>query len=209
MVDPKDHWERIYAGREPSEMSWHQRDPRLSLELIRRCTLEADAAIIDVGGGASTLADGLLDAGHVRPAVLDISRRALDRARARLGPRADEVDWYEADVTHWSPPYRFALWHDRAVFHFLTEPADRRRYVRTLRTSLRPDGHLIMAAFGPGGPARCSGLAVVHYDAEGLLAQLGPGFGLVEELREDHETPSGETQPFRFFRLQRSAPGGP
>jgi SAM-dependent methyltransferase len=206
MSDAKTYWDRIYAEREPSEVSWYQRDPRLSLELIRRCPLEPEAAVIDVGGGASALADRLLDAGLVRPAVLDISRRALERARERLGPRADEIDWYEADVTHWSPPYRFDLWHDRAVFHFLTEPGDRRRYVRTLRTSLRSRGHLVMAAFGPGGPARCSGLPVVHYDAETLLAELGPGFHLEEEAREEHVTPSGKTQAFRFFRLRRLAP---
>jgi SAM-dependent methyltransferase len=208
MTDPRTHWDRIYAERQPWEVSWYQRDPRISLAMIRRCGLAPDAPIIDVGGGASTLADRLLDAGVVRPAVLDVSGLALQRARERLGPRAEEIDWYQADVCHWSPPYRFALWHDRAVFHFLTGPAERRRYVRTLRTSLGPGGHLVMAAFGPGGPPRCSGLPVMHYDAEALLGELGAGFRLEEEAREDHMTPGGRTQSFRFFRLRRLPPGG-
>ncbi len=203
MTDAKAYWEHIYAERPPSEASWYQADPRLSLELITGCALGPAAAIIDVGGGASRLVDRLLGAGFVRPAVLDISRLALTQAQERLGPEADEVDWYEADATRWVPPYRFELWHDRAVFHFLTDPAERRRYVRTLEHALHPGGHLVIATFGPDGPERCSGLPVMRYDAPALLETLGEGFVLREQRAEDHRTPEGAQQPFRFFRLQR------
>ncbi len=212
MTDLKAHWDRIHAERSPTQVSWHQDNPVLSLDLVSRCGLGPEAAIIDVGGGASMLVDRLLLAGFVRPAVLDISRRALKRAQERLGPRADEVDWFEADVTRWSPPYPFDLWHDRAVFHFLVDSADRRRYLLTLGHVLRTGGHLVIATFGPDGPERCSGLPVMGYDTPSLLAVLGERFALREEAEEAHRTPGGTIQPFRFWRLEHlAAPrvGGP
>ncbi len=209
MIDPKSHWEQVYTQRAPTEVSWYQANPTRSLELVRRCGLDREAAIIDVGGGASTLVDRLISAGFVRPAVLDISRRALGRAQERLGPLAKEVDWFEADVTRWVPPYPYDLWHDRAVFHFLAHPADRRRYLLTLEHVLRPGGHLIIATFGPNGPERCTGLPVVRYDTAGLLDVLGDRFELREEAEEEHLTPAGATQAFRFWRLQHVAAPAP
>ena len=202
--DPKAHWEQVYAERSPLEVSWYQREPALSLELVRRSGVATDQPIIDVGGGASTLVDSLLRGGYQRVAVLDISARALAHARARLGPAADRVEWYESDVTVFTPPHRFALWHDRAVFHFLTEESARRRYLRSLEQALLPDGQAIIAAFGIGGPTKCSGLDVVQYDTASLEAALGDSFRLVETIDETHLTPRGDTQRFGYYRFERT-----
>lgn len=204
MHDRRAHWEQIYTSKPPQEVSWYQAEPRVSLDLIGASGAAPDASLIDVGGGASTLVDHLLGSGYVHIAVLDISARALALARRRLGSAADSVEWYEADITRFVPPRRFALWHDRAVFHFLTDPADRRRYLETLRHALHPDGQVIIAAFAPGGPAKCSGLDVVHYDAPRLAAELGMEFKLEEQRSEAHRTPAGKEQPFSFFRLRRT-----
>jgi SAM-dependent methyltransferase len=206
-VDPKAHWDRIYAERSPSEVSWYQSEPTLSLELLRRSGIARDRPIIDVGGGASSFVDRLLATGYQRIAVLDISVQALRHAQARLGAAAERVEWYGADVTTFSPPHGFALWHDRAVFHFLTEAQARRDYVDVLERTLLPDGQVIIAAFGIGGPTRCSGLEVVQYDAAALGVILGEGFHLVDTLQEIHLTPRGASQLFgyhRFARRQRS-----
>jgi SAM-dependent methyltransferase len=201
--DPKAHWERVYAERAPSEVSWYQRAPALSLALVERSGVAKDDPIIDVGGGASTLVDHLLAAGYQRAAVLDISARALDHARARLGAAAERVEWYEADVTDFTPPHRFALWHDRAVFHFLTEETQRQAYLRSLNEALLPDGQVIIAAFGQGGPTKCSGLDVVRYNPVSLGAVLGDGFRLVEAVSETHLTPAGKTQRFEYHHFAR------
>ena len=169
--------------------------------LVLRSGLEPGAAIIDVGGGASLLVDRLLARGYEKLAVLDISAKALAYAKHRLGERAAGIEWHEADVTAFNPAHTYALWHDRAVFHFLTESSDRRRYVTTLERSLQAGGHLIMAAFAIGGPERCSGLDIVQYDAGKIGAELGPAFELMEECSELHETPGGKTQQFSYFRF--------
>lgn len=204
MHDRREHWERIYTIKSPLEVSWYQAEPRVSLDLIHASGIARSAAVIDVGGGTSTLVDHLRGEGYTRIAVLDISARALALARERLGSAADDVEWLEADVTRFTPPHAFALWHDRAVFHFLTDPADRQHYLETLRRTLRPDGQVIIAAFAPGGPRQCSGLDVVHYDAPRLIAELGPEFQLEEQRSEAHRTPAGKEQPFGFFRLRRT-----
>lgn len=201
MQDRRAHWEHIYTSKSPQEVSWYQAEPRVSLDLIRG--IARSAPVIDVGGGASTLVDHLHRAGYSRIAVLDISARALALARQRLGSAVDRIEWFEADVTDFTPPHRFALWHDRAVFHFLTDPADRRRYRETLHHALQPDGQVIIAAFAPGGPAQCSGLDVAHYDAPRLIAELGTEFHLEEQRNEAHRTPAGKDQLFNFFRLRR------
>lgn len=201
--DPKAHWDRIYAERSPAEVSWYQSEPTLSLELVRRSGIAPDRPIIDVGGGASNLVDHLLAGGYQQIAVLDISVRALGHAQARLGPSAERVEWYEADVTAFLPPHRFALWHDRAVFHFLTEAQARRDYVQVLERALLPDGQAIIATFGIGGPTKCSGLETVQYDTAALGAILGEGFRLVESLHETHITPRGATQLFGYHRFAR------
>jgi SAM-dependent methyltransferase len=201
--DPKAHWERVYAERPPAQVSWYQREPLLSLALVARSGVAKDQPIIDVGGGASTLADHLLAAGYQRLAVLDIAALALDHARARLGSAAARVEWYEADVTAFSPPHRFALWHDRAVFHFLTDDRGRAAYLQSLDRALLPDGQLIVAAFGIGGPTKCSGLDVMRYDAASLGAVLGDGYRLVETATETHLTPAGKAQLFGYHRFAR------
>jgi SAM-dependent methyltransferase len=202
-MNRKAHWEAIYTTKGEGDVSWFQTDPALSLELIRSVT-PGRGRVIDVGGGASRLVDRLLDSGFEVVAVLDISGAALDKARARLGGRANAVRWVEADVTSAASVGEFDVWHDRAVFHFLTDPADRRRYVALAGRSVPPGGHLIVATFAPEGPPRCSGLEVCRYDARSLSAELGDAFSLVREARETHVTPQGSAQAFFYgvFRRQ-------
>jgi len=165
-----------------------------------------DAGVIDVGGGASVLVDCLLDDGYTHIAVLDVSGAALNHSRTRLGARAGIVEWFEADVTSFEPPHRFGLWHDRAVFHFLTGADDRRGYLATLHRTLQPGGSVVISTFALDGPAKCSGLDVVRYDEQAMLAELGPEFELQEVRHESHITPWQSEQRFIYFRLQwRSA----
>lgn len=201
MSDMKEHWEGVYQDKSPLETSWYQIKPALSLQLISHCGVDKDAAIIDIGGGASTLVDYLLEEGYSNISVLDISSNALEYARQRLGSRAGAVDWIVADITEFTAPVKYKLWHDRAVFHFLTEQADREAYVDALKASLVPGGHVIMAAFGIGGPLKCSNLDIVQYDADKLCQELGTGFELAEEAAEVHETPDGRQQKFGYFRF--------
>ena len=203
MTGRKDQWEQIYTNKSPSDVSWYQGEPVVSLGLIDDCRLQKDAPIIDVGGGASVLVDKLSEQSYERLAVLDISSKSLAMAKNRLGGKARNIEWFEADITEFEPPHPFSLWHDRAVFHFLTESLDRQKYIEVLNKSLRPGGHLILAAFAIGGPAKCSGLDVVQYDTEKLLAELGDGFALVEQVEEIHKTPAGNQQQFTYFRFLR------
>ena len=206
-LDRKAHWERIYRDHLPVAVSWYQKEPTLSLKMIERCAIQPDEPLIDVGGGASVLVDRLLQAGYQNVSVLDIAAPALAYARARLGDASAAVNWIECDVTAFEPDQAYALWHDRAVFHFLTDAEDRRRYVATLERALRSGGHVILAAFAIGGPTRCSGLDVVQYDASKLAAELGPTFALREECEELHTTPGGAKQTFGFFRFERITAG--
>jgi ubiquinone/menaquinone biosynthesis C-methylase UbiE len=193
------HWEKVYATRAPDAVSWYQPHATLSLDLIRRIGVAPGTRIIDVGGGASTLVDDLLADGKADITVLDISASALRLARDRLGTRAAQVHWIEGDITRVGlPAGAYDNWHDRAVFHFLTEPADRAAYVEQVRRSVRPGGHVIVAAFGPEGPTQCSGLPVVRYDPEQLHAQFGSRFELLDHLSESHRTPAGAVQQFVY-----------
>ncbi len=203
MNDLKNHWEKIYSDRSPLEVSWYQKEPTMSLQLIHNAGLAHDAPIIDVGGGASVLLDYLRNEGYSNIAVLDISAKALACARDRLGDKASGVAWYEQDVTKFQPPKQFALWHDRAVFHFLTDKSDRRDYVDVLKNALTPHGHFIIGAFSLGGPTTCSGLDIVQYDAKKLISELGEGFELDEEKTEIHVTPADKQQQFAYFRFMR------
>ena len=193
----------MYSSRRPEELSWYQPHPAASLALVGHAAPGPDDPVVDVGGGASLLVDRLLEAGCTRLTVLDLSAAALAHARARLGSRAAAVEWVEADVTAWTPARRYALWHDRAVLHFLTDPADRRRYAGVLDRALAPRGQVIIGAFAVGGPTRCSGLDIVQYDAPRLLRELGAAFEVVEEMAESHVTPAGREQAFAWFRLRR------
>jgi SAM-dependent methyltransferase len=204
MSERKEHWEAVYRNKSPLEVSWYQREPTLSLSLITGVSIPPDAPLIDIGGGASTLVDKLSDAGFTNISVLDVSGAALAHAKQRLAHKAGEVHWYEEDVTCFEPPHRFLLWHDRAVFHFLTRSEDRKKYVRVLERSLVPGGHIIIMTFAIGGPEKCSGLDIVQYDADKLTAELGAGFELLETGHEVHLTPAGNQQKFVYFRLMKS-----
>lgn len=197
------HWQHIYETKDARQVSWFRPHLERSLELIERATGgDRSAAIIDVGGGASTLVDDLVERGFGNVTVLDISMRALELAQARMGPAAKAVHWICGDVVDTEFPERsFDLWHDRAVFHFLTDADDRKRYVRNVAHSLRPGGHAIIATFGPEGPMKCSGVDVKRYDAASLLAEFRSAFRLVESSLEIHDTPFGTTQQFVYCHL--------
>lgn len=202
MAGRRAHWEQVWRTRAPQQVSWYQPEPTVSLELIEASGIEKDAGIIDVGGGASVLVDRLLDRGYTGLAVLDIAGGAMRLSRERLGARAADVEWHEADVTSFEPPRRYGLWHDRAVFHFLTEAGDRRAYIATLRRALKPGGAVVIAAFAPDGPPKCSGLDVMRHDERSLATELGAGFAVREARRESHRTPGGVEQRFIYCRLQ-------
>jgi SAM-dependent methyltransferase len=198
------HWERVYATKPVERVSWYQPHALQSLRLIRDAGVALDAAIIDVGGGASTLVDDLLGSGYTAISVLDLSATALAAAKARLGPRADAVRWIEADVTSADlPVHGYDVWHDRAVFHFLTDPADRRAYVDAVIRAVKPGGHVIVATFAEDGPTQCSGLPVQRYSAEGLHAEFGAPFTLLRHDKEEHHTPAGTVQRFVYCYCRR------
>jgi len=198
-TDEQCHWTDVHQTTKANAVSWYQAEPRLSLDLIKKAMPDRAAAILDVGGGASVLVDRLLDAGYGDISVLDIAAPALSQAKARLGDRAVLVDWYVADVTKFAPTRQYDLWHDRAVFHFLTEATAQQRYVARLKAALRPGGALLIATFTVGGPEKCSGLDIVQYDTARMLTVLGPDFQLCEEHSENHETPWGSVQKFSYF----------
>jgi ubiquinone/menaquinone biosynthesis C-methylase UbiE len=203
------HWEGVYTSKDETAASWFQDIPAPSLELIERaCAANGkgrDSDIIDIGGGASRLADHLQERGFGRITMLDISRAALDLASLRMGRRASEVQWITADVTEWNPAQRFDVWHDRAAFHFLVDAADRAAYVARMAEALRPGGHAIIATFASDGPEKCSGLPVNRYDGEDLSRELGDAFTLLESRRHDHSTPSDVIQRFQYSLFRRRA----
>ncbi len=198
-MDPKAHWDNVYRERKPTEVSWYRPHLEVSIELIGQAAPGRDAHILDVGGGEATLVDDLLALGYRNLSVLDLSPTALAVARARLGGAAERVAWLCGDVTTYAfARHRYDVWHDRAVFHFLTDPAARAAYVRQAADAVRPGGHVIVATFGPEGPTRCSGLEVVRYDAVTLHGEFGPGFERVQHRTELHRTPAGSIQQFVY-----------
>jgi ubiquinone/menaquinone biosynthesis C-methylase UbiE len=198
-MERKEHWEEVYTTKKPTEVSWFQEHPGVSLELIQRTGVDTAANIIDVGGGASTLVDRLVASGFRHITVLDISAAALAVAQQRLAAAGAAVTWLEADITQATlPRHSYDLWHDRAVFHFLTQREDRQRYLEAVEQSVKSGGHVIVATFGPDGPTRCSGLEVVRYDPESLQREFGEGFELVESRLEAHQTPFGTGQNFIY-----------
>jgi SAM-dependent methyltransferase len=202
-TDRKTHWEQVYSTKPEAGVSWYQDDPRLSLELIGAVASAGGGRIIDVGAGASVLVDRLLDLPFGEIAALDISETALGKARARLGERAEQVRWVVADVTEAPALGTFDVWHDRAVFHFLTDPDDRRSYAELARVTVPGGGHLIIATFADDGPRRCSDLDVCRYNARSLASELAEGFSLVREARETHTTPWGSSQAFFYGIFKR------
>ncbi|HWR76171.1 MAG TPA: class I SAM-dependent methyltransferase [Thiobacillus sp.] len=204
MVDRRQHWETVYGNKTADRVSWFQQHAASSLRLIKGCA-GTDAHIIDVGGGASVLVDNLLDAGYRNLTVLDLAESALAASRARLGERASMVQWIAADITRAELPAAcYDVWHDRAVFHFLTDPADRARYVAQVLKSVKPGGHVIVAAFGPGGPLQCSGLDVMRYAPDALHAEFGAPFRLLGHQTETHRTPAGQEQEFVYCYCVRT-----
>jgi SAM-dependent methyltransferase len=198
------HWDHIYDTRHADGVSWYQPNPATSLALIDEVGPRRDDPVLDVGGGASVLVDRLLGRGYTNLTVLDVSGRALELARQRLGKLAGRVHWERADLLAWTPTRRFALWHDRAVFHFLTDPVDRATYRELVATVITPGGHLILGTFASDGPDSCSELPVARYDPAALAAQLGPAFTPVASRREHHRTPAGIDQPFIWVTLRRA-----
>ena len=198
-MDAKSHWEQIYRTKPATQVSWYQQHPLLSLQYIRRTDVGKSGRIVDIGGGASTLVDRLLDEGFLHITVLDISAGAIAVARQRLGLQAAAVAWLEADITQADLPYHgYDVWHDRAVFHFLTRREDRARYVDAVRKAVRPGGYVIVATFAADGPTRCSGLEVSRYDPEGLHNEFGKDFKLLDSSYEQHHTPLGMEQKFIY-----------
>jgi SAM-dependent methyltransferase len=196
-----DHWQHVYTTKPDDQVSWTQDLPALSLALIRE--FAPGGSVIDVGGGASRLAEGLLDAGHRTVAVLDISAAPLERARDWMGAAADRVRWIVADITACPDLGSYDVWHDRAVFHFLTERADRERYSAAIRRTVPVGGYVLISTFAPDGPTQCSGLEVRRYDAGTLAAELGAGFGPVKSVHETHLTPWGKPQAFQYSVFRR------
>ena len=203
-MQSKAHWEQVYTTKDTSAVSWFQVHADMSMRLIKATGLGADAAIIDVGGGASTLVDDLLRAGYVNLTVLDLSAAALAESRRRLGSRGASVRWTEADITRAEfAPHSLDVWHDRAVFHFLITEEDRTAYVHQVLKALKPGGHVIMATFGAHGPTQCSGLPVVRYAPEALHAEFGDAFTLISHEEQLHRTPAGLDQPFIYCMCRK------
>lgn len=201
-----EHWDRLFRRRADHEVNWYQPHLNLSLELLERLEARPDVPLIDVGGGTATLVDDLLERGFSAVTVLDVSEVALARTRHRLGPRSEQVTWLHGDITELGPELaeaHHAIWHDRALFHFLTEPRDRRRYVEALRRALRPGGHAVIATFAEDGPSHCSGLDARRYSTDQLMATVGRGFELVDSVKEQHQTPRGGIQRYRYTVLRR------
>ena len=198
-MDEKAHWENVYQTKAATSVSWFQAEPTLSLDLVARMAPDTSTPIIDVGGGASTLVDGLLAAGYRDLTVLDLAGSALAIAQQRLGADAAGVRWLEADaLTVTLPAHYYGLWHDRAVFHFLTDRGDRERYVEQAHRAIRPGGYIIVASFAPDGPKWCSGMEVMRYSCETMHAEFGAGFTLIASVPEEHHTPSGSIQSFVY-----------
>jgi SAM-dependent methyltransferase len=194
----------VYRSKAPDAVSWYRAHLEVSLKLIVEVASDRNAAVIDVGGGESTLVDDLLLRGYRNLTVLDMSAVALDTTRKRLGSIAGQVTWVESDITMVDlPEHRYDVWHDRAVFHFLTESSQRDAYVHLLTRALRPGGHAVIATFGPLGPNRCSRLDVRRYDAEQLSDEFGAGFELVTSTLEDHHTPAGSSQQFLYCSFRK------
>lgn len=198
-MDVREHWERVYGSKAPDQVSWFRPHLETSLALIEAAAPERTSSIIDIGGGASTLVDDLLDKGYRDVTVADISEAALAVARDRLASNAGLVRWIHGDATRLNlEPQSADVWHDRAVFHFLTEPRQRAAYVQQVARTVRPGGHIIVSTFGPEGPTKCSGLDVVRYDADSLHGEFGSSFRLVNSFNEIHNTPFGTTQQFLY-----------
>jgi trans-aconitate methyltransferase len=197
------HWSAVYSRKEESELSWHQSAPSVSLDLMEKAGLTTATSVIDVGGGTSRVVDALISRGLSDLTVLDLSQAALDATRSRLGPDGQAVTWIAADITLWRPTRTYDVWHDRAVFHFLTDAKDRAAYISALSSALSTGGHAVIATFAPDGPETCSGLPVARYSPELLAETLGAGFSLIDQRFQSHTTPWGHPQSFQYSLFRR------
>jgi SAM-dependent methyltransferase len=204
-MDRTEHWDRIYERRSPLEVSWYEPTPSISIRRVREAVAGGARSLLDIGGGASTLVDEALELGLDRIAVLDISERALNTSRGRLGSSADQVEWIVGDVTAVDDVGMFDVWHDRAVFHFLTDHLDQERYVSLCERTVAPGGSAIMATFAPDGPEMCSGLPVQRYDPATLAERCGPRFELLDSERHTHMTPREVEQRFIYASFRRAS----
>ena len=205
-MNRQDHWEQVYRSKAADKLCWYEPHLQTYVKWIGDLDLSPSSPIIDVGGGVSTLVDDLLGAGYRSITVLDISHQALSKAQERLARRSESVTWLNADITKSALPHqKYELWHDRAVFHFLTEAEDRLAYKRNLLSALKLDGHLIIGTFAPEAPAKCSGLPVRRYSKQQLVDEIGSDFSLVSDVKELHITPGGVEQMYQFCKFQRTA----
>ncbi len=204
MSETSAHWDSVYSRKDPTEVSWFEPSPRASLELIEAMELDRDAPVVDVGAGASHLTGELLTSGFQDVTAIDVSAAAAERARRDLEGDAGKVEWVIADIRVHRFGREFALWHDRAVFHFMVDPADQAAYLETARTSIAPGGHAVLATFGPDGPTTCSGLSVRRYSASELAEAMGSDFMLVSSREVRHQTPAGNPQQFVYAHVRRT-----
>ena len=202
MTKTKEHWERVYSTKRETDVSWYQSHPEHSLALISSSAPDLTASVLDVGGGASHLVDELWALGYRDLTVLDVSQAALDRSKERMEAVGDKITWISADITQWTPPRRWTVWHDRAVFHFLTTSSDQDAYIRALEAATKPGSVAIIETFALDGPERCSGLPVQRYSPATLAKRIGTRFQLVSEASEAHTTPSGLVQQFTYVVLK-------
>lgn len=200
---PANYWDRVHGSRPPTDVSWYEPTPATSLAMFDELGVDPHDPVIDVGAGSSGLAEALLHRGFVNITALDVSYTALQVARDRLGDRAAQIDWIVADLLSWQPSRQYAVWHDRAVFHFLTDEDQRARYRRSLLEALRPGAVVIVATFAEDGPQRCSGLPTHRYDPAGLAAALGPELEPRVVHHVEHRTPTGAVQPFTWLGARR------
>lgn len=202
-MSKKQHWQSVYQTKEIDDVSWYQREPATSLSMLEGASLSQDSQIIDIGAGASVLADCLLEKGFQSLSLLDVSAAALAQTKKRLKNKANRIEWLVSDVREFSTERQFDCWHDRAAFHFLVNENDRADYKKRLHQYLKPNGHLIIATFAIGGPSQCSGLPIVQYDEAKMKNEMGTKFKLLESLNEVHMTPWKTEQKFTYFHFQK------
>ena len=203
-MDLKEHWNSIYRNKDLKQVSWHQDMPSLSLALISMVTMDRNARILDVGAGTSTLVDNLLDIGYRNLGILDISETAIEITKERLGDKAQKIEWFLSEVTKFQPPHLWDIWHDRAVFHFLTEDYERKAYIECMESSLAEDATAVIGTFGPEGPTQCSGLNCKCYGVDDMTEWVGSAFSLEHYQTVEHKTPRNVIQQFMFFLLKRT-----
>lgn len=203
MEDRKEHWNKVYDSKTPTEVSWYEPMPETSLDYITECKLDNDAAIIDIGGGDSFLAEFLLAKGFTDLTVVDISEKAIERAKKRLGERAEEIKWIVADASEFKPERQYDLWHDRAAFHFLTEDEQVQNYLQTVKRSVKPGGFLVIGTFSENGPKKCSGIEIRQYSVSQMQDLFSDDFTTMSCKNIDHTTPSGGIQNFTFCSFRK------